>query len=176
MNDKVVVVPIGNAGNITAVMNGFLKFFDVGVIDTLAQNIGCTIRSLPTRWSDTMRSRIRRSGVSTPMTVKPSVAQAAMIGNPVSNAPCDASGGSIQPDGRVPARFLRRGGRTGDHGLAVDGESKRPHRHVPTAASLWPDCIRPWKKVSCPQAKRPSWTSTAHALKFSGFPGHVLSK
>jgi threonine synthase len=35
--NKVVVVPIGNAGNITAVMNGFLKFLDAGIIRS-AQN------------------------------------------------------------------------------------------------------------------------------------------
>jgi hypothetical protein len=34
MTDKVVVVPIGNAGNITAVISGFLKFFDTGIINT----------------------------------------------------------------------------------------------------------------------------------------------
>ncbi len=32
MDDKVIVVPIGNAGNISAIMNGFLKFFEVGII------------------------------------------------------------------------------------------------------------------------------------------------
>ena len=31
MDKKVVMVPIGNAGNISAVMNGFLKFYNTGI-------------------------------------------------------------------------------------------------------------------------------------------------
>jgi threonine synthase len=38
--EKVVVVPIGNAGNITAIMGGFLKLLDLGVIETLPKIIG----------------------------------------------------------------------------------------------------------------------------------------
>ena len=38
--DKVVVVPIGNAGNITAVMSGFLKFYETGIIEHLPKIIG----------------------------------------------------------------------------------------------------------------------------------------
>ncbi len=40
MADKAVVVPIGNAGNITAVMNGFLKFHEMGIIDALPKIVG----------------------------------------------------------------------------------------------------------------------------------------
>ena len=39
-----MVVPIGNAGNITAVMSGFLKFFDAGVITALPKIIGVQSR------------------------------------------------------------------------------------------------------------------------------------
>ena len=35
-----VVLPIGNAGNITAVMSGFLKFYETGIIDALPKIIG----------------------------------------------------------------------------------------------------------------------------------------
>ena len=82
MEDKVVAVPIGNAGNITAVMNGFLKFFEIGVIDALPKIVGVqSVHANPVcryyhQPADTRRFE--------PMTVKPSVAQAAMIGNPVS--------------------------------------------------------------------------------------------
>ena len=44
LTHKVVVVPIGNAGNITAVMSGFLKFFQAGIIDTLPKIIGVQSR------------------------------------------------------------------------------------------------------------------------------------
>ena len=40
MTGKVVVVPIGNAGNITAVMSGFLKFYQTGIIETLPKIMG----------------------------------------------------------------------------------------------------------------------------------------
>src|SRR6056297_590410 len=35
VGDKVIVVPVGNAGNIAAVMNGFLKFQRTGIINAL---------------------------------------------------------------------------------------------------------------------------------------------
>jgi threonine synthase len=74
----VVVVPIGNAGNVTAIMEGFLEFFQTGVIKTLPLIIGVqsTHANPVVQWKE--------RGVYTPMIVKPSVAQAAMIGNPVS--------------------------------------------------------------------------------------------
>jgi threonine synthase len=83
MADKVVVLPIGNAGNITAVMNGFLKFFDAGVIDALPKIIGVqSVHANPVYQYYSEPDPDQRRFV--PMTVKPSVAQAAMIGNPVS--------------------------------------------------------------------------------------------
>jgi threonine synthase len=83
MADKVVVVPIGNAGNITAVMNGFLKFLEIGVIDSLPLIIGVqSAHANPVYQYYRQPEGKPRQFV--PVTVKPSVAQAAMIGNPVS--------------------------------------------------------------------------------------------
>ncbi len=83
MADKVVVVPIGNAGNITAVMNGFLKFHEVGIIDALPKIVGVqSVHANPVFQYYSEPEADKRKFV--PMTVKPSVAQAAMIGNPVS--------------------------------------------------------------------------------------------
>jgi len=77
------VVPIGNAGNITAVMSGFIKFFQAGVIDCLPKIIG--VQSLH---ADPVVRYYSQPDPSQrcfePVTVKPSTAQAAMIGNPVS--------------------------------------------------------------------------------------------
>jgi threonine synthase len=79
----VVVVPIGNAGNITAVMQGFLRLHDVGIIDTLPRVIGVQSRHAnPVFLYYLEPDRIKR--VFVPVTVTPSVAQAAMIGSPVS--------------------------------------------------------------------------------------------
>ena len=83
MADKAVVVPIGNAGNITAVMNGFLKFHEIGIIDALPKIVGVqSVHANPVFQYYSEPEANKRQFV--PMTVKPSVAQAAMIGNPVS--------------------------------------------------------------------------------------------
>jgi threonine synthase len=73
-----ISVPIGNAGNVTAIMEGFLDLQRLGIIDGLPRILGVqSERANPVaRW--------RASGCYRPMTVTPSVAQAAMIGNPVS--------------------------------------------------------------------------------------------
>ena len=78
-----VVVPIGNAGNITAVMAGFLKMYDLRIIDSLPHVIGVQSEHANPVYlyylePEEAARRFR------PVTVRPSVAQAAMIGNPVS--------------------------------------------------------------------------------------------
>ncbi len=83
LKDAVVVVPIGNAGNITAVMSGFLKFYEAGIIDALPKIIGVqSLHADPVYryYSEPDPARRRFA----PVTVRASVAQAAMIGNPVS--------------------------------------------------------------------------------------------
>ncbi|MBF0101870.1 MAG: threonine synthase [Desulfobacterales bacterium] len=83
MTDIAVIVPIGNAGNITAILSGFLKFFKTGIIRTLPKIIGVqSTHANPVyryyQESDPSKRQFK------PVVVKPSVAQAAMIGNPVS--------------------------------------------------------------------------------------------
>jgi len=81
--DKVVVVPIGNAGNITAIMSGFLKFLKANIIPELPKIIGVQSDHADPVYryyleDDPSKQRFE------PVTVRASVAQAAMIGNPVS--------------------------------------------------------------------------------------------
>ncbi|MGA2400227.1 MAG: threonine synthase [Syntrophobacteraceae bacterium] len=83
VGELAVVVPIGNAGNITAVMAGFLKMYDLRIIDSLPAVIGVQSEHANPVYlyyleQEEARRRFR------PVTVRPSVAQAAMIGNPVS--------------------------------------------------------------------------------------------
>jgi threonine synthase len=79
----VVVLPIGNAGNITAVMSGFMKFFETGIIDTLPKIVGVqSEHANPVYRYYLEPDENQRQFV--PITVRSSVAQAAMIGNPVS--------------------------------------------------------------------------------------------
>ncbi len=47
--NKIVMVPIGNAGNISAIMNGFLKFLHVGIIRELPNCPKLSGSSLPTQ-------------------------------------------------------------------------------------------------------------------------------
>jgi threonine synthase len=73
-----VVVPIGNAGNITAVMEGFADLHKLGIISELP-----TILGVQSHHADPV-ARWRSTGRFVPLKVTPSVAQAAMIGDPVS--------------------------------------------------------------------------------------------
>ncbi len=83
LENKVIVVPIGNAGNITAIMNGFLNFYKVGIIESLPKIVGVqSVHANPVYLyyleSDPKKRKWQ------PVRVRPSCAQAAMIGNPVS--------------------------------------------------------------------------------------------
>ena len=78
-----MVVPIGNAGNITAIMGGFLRLHDLKIIDTLPRVIGVQSRHADPVFRYYLESDPGKR-VFVPVTVQPSVAQAAMIGNPVS--------------------------------------------------------------------------------------------
>jgi threonine synthase len=83
IDDKVIIVPIGNAGNITAVISGFLKFLKAGIIAGLPKIIGVQSEHANPVYlyyleDDPSRRQFKSVGV------RPSVAQAAMIGNPVS--------------------------------------------------------------------------------------------
>lgn len=83
MAHKVIVVPIGNAGNITAIISGFLKFFEAGIIHRLPRIIGVqSTHANPVYRYYLEPEPEKRNFV--PVRVRPSVAQAAMIGNPVS--------------------------------------------------------------------------------------------
>jgi len=83
MENKVVLVPIGNAGNITAVISGFLKFYEAGIIDVLPKIIGVQSEHADPVYRYYLEPDPQKRKF-VPVTVKPSVAQAAMIGNPVS--------------------------------------------------------------------------------------------
>ena len=83
MANKTVLIPVGNAGNITAIMNGFIKFFETGIINTLPKIIGVQSEHANPVYQYYLEPDESKRKF-TPVKVKPSVAQAAMIGNPVS--------------------------------------------------------------------------------------------
>ena len=83
VGDKVIVLPIGNAGNITAVMSGFLKFHKADIIDELPKIVGVQSEHADPVYRYYLEEDPNKRKF-TPVPVKQSVAQAAMIGNPVS--------------------------------------------------------------------------------------------
>ncbi len=83
VGDKVVVLPIGNAGNITAVISGFIKFFRAGIIRELPRIIGVQSEHADPVYRYYLEDDPDKRKFI-PVNVKSSVAQAAMIGNPVS--------------------------------------------------------------------------------------------
>ncbi len=83
LKKKAVFVPIGNAGNISAVMNGFIKFYNAGIIDHLPKIIGVQSEHADPVFQYYIEPDETKRKFS-PVDTKPSVAQAAMIGNPVS--------------------------------------------------------------------------------------------
>ncbi len=82
MRGVCVFVPIGNAGNITAIMGGFLKLYELGVIETLPRIFGVQSHHADPVYRYYAAEPADRKFAAVPVT--PSVAQAAMIGNPVS--------------------------------------------------------------------------------------------
>ncbi len=82
MRGVCVFVPIGNAGNITAIMGGFLKLYELGVITSLPRVFGVQSHHADPVYRYYAAEPKDRKYAAVPVT--PSVAQAAMIGNPVS--------------------------------------------------------------------------------------------
>ncbi len=78
-----VVVPIGNAGNITAILSGFLKLLRFGLIRELPKIIGVQSNHANPVYRYYLEPKPEKRRYK-PVQVRPSVAQAAMIGNPVS--------------------------------------------------------------------------------------------
>ena len=167
LEDKVVVVPIGNAGNITAVMNGFIKFYRTGIITALPKIVGVqSAHADPVyqyyREPDTARRRF------TPVRVKPSTAQAAMIGNPV----------SMPRVIHLTAEYERIAGRRRVFIVQVQEQEimdwqLQANRNGHMACTHGGEClaglIAARKAGLIDPGESAVLDSTAHAIKFSGF-------
>lgn len=82
LSGKVIFVPIGNAGNISAVLSGFLKLHKLGIISALPRVMGVQSHHADPVYR--FYSQPEENRKYQPVQVSASVAQAAMIGNPVS--------------------------------------------------------------------------------------------
>ena len=81
LSGQVIFVPIGNAGNISAIMAGFLRLLRLKIITQLPALIGVQSTHADPVFRYYQQNEPRHWQA---VIVKPSVAQAAMIGNPVS--------------------------------------------------------------------------------------------
>lgn len=166
MDGICLFVPIGNAGNITAIMSGMLKLFELGVIDSLPRIFGAqSAHADPVfRYYDQPAEKREWR----PVAVRPSVAQAAMIGNPVSFP-------------RVRALAKKYVDLAGEKAFTViqTGEQEimdamlAANRHGHIACTQGGECLAALVKALAlgliDKSEMAILDSTAHSLKFSGF-------
>ncbi len=174
LSNKVVFVPIGNAGNISAIMNGFMKFFEAGIIETLPKIIGVQSEHANPVFKYYLESDpAKRKFV--PVTVKPSVAQAAMIGNPV----------SMPRVIKLAERYNRTAGREMVFVIQVtekqiiDWEltaNRNGHISCPHGGECLAGLVEAKKAELVSADEIAVLDSTAHALKFAGFQDMYFTK
>lgn len=159
-------VPIGNAGNITAIMGGFLKMYDLGIITSLPRMFG-----VQSHHADPVYRYYAAAPESRewePVQVQPSVAQAAMIGNPV----------SFPRVRHLAERFVAVGGEQAFQVVQVDEQQimdamMLANRHGHIACTQGGECLAGLMRartLGLVDADSHSvLDATAHSLKFSGF-------
>lgn len=164
LSAKAVFVPIGNAGNITAVMAGFLKLKELGIISALPMMFGVQSAHADPVFKYYEQPAGKRH--YRPVQVTPSVAQAAMIGNPVSFPRVQL----------LARRYLEQGGEFNVIQVeeqAIMDAMLTANRHGHIACTQGGESL-----AGLIQAKECGLIdgstlaildSTAHALKFSGF-------
>lgn len=174
MKNKAVFVPIGNAGNITAVMNGFMKFFELGIIEELPHIVGVQSEHANPVFKYYLEKNPEKR-VFEPMVVKPSVAQAAMIGNPV----------SMPRVIHLVDRYNKLSGKNNVDFICVteqeimDNELKanrNGHIACTHGGETLAGLVKAVKEGITDKSTTAVIDSTAHALKFSGFQDMYFDK
>ena len=167
MKGQCVFVPIGNAGNVTAIMAGFLKLLRLGVIDALPRVIGVQSHHADPVWRYYSQPD-PATRTYAPVTVQPSVAQAAMIGNPVSFPRVKA----------LADRFIAEGGERAFCVVQVTEQEImdamiRGNRHGHIACTQGGECLAGLIKARKLGLVSPDehavLDATAHSLKFAGY-------
>lgn len=161
-----VFVPVGNAGNITAIMSGFLKLYKLNVIDGLPGIVGCQSEHADPVYRYYSQPEEKRE--YSPVKVRPSAAQAAMIGDPVSFP-------RVQ---RLAEEYVKL---AGEKAFAIVRVSEREimdsmlqaNRNGHIACAQGGECLAALKRCVASGLVSPDETSilnsTAHALKFADF-------
>ena len=159
-------VPVGNAGNITAIMSGFLKMYDLGIIESLPRIFGVQSEHADPVYRYYKAPEGKREWK--PVTVQPSVAQAAMIGNPVSFPRVKALAG----------RFVKAAGERAFQVVQVKEQQimdamLTANRHGHIACTQGGETLAGLLNARdlglIGKDEHAVLDSTAHALKFSGF-------
>ncbi|CAI3239894.1 threonine synthase [uncultured Desulfovibrio sp.] len=170
--DLCLFVPIGNAGNITAIMSGFLKLLDLGIITALPRVFGVQSEHADPVWRYYDAPAASRHWQ--PVTVQPSVAQAAMIGNPV----------SFPRVRRLAERFVEKGGPRAFQVVRVTEQQIMDamllaNRHGHIACTQGGECLAGLRNARelglMNDNEHALLDATAHALKFSGFQDMYFS-
>ncbi len=161
---KNLFVPVGNAGNITSVLSGLLKMRRLGILAELPRLFGVQSEHADPVWRYYSAPQAERRFA--PVDVQPSVAQAAMIGNPVSFPRVRA----------LVERFERAGGEF--HMIQVSEQAIMDamllaNRHGHIACTQGGECLagllRAREQGLVGKAELSVLDATAHALKFAGF-------
>jgi threonine synthase len=126
LRGKVVFVPIGNAGNITAIMSGFLKLLRLGIIESLPRIIGVQSEHADPVFRYYAQETTQRKFEA--VKVRPSVAQAAMIGNPVSFPRVAFLAEKYEKLGGAGIISGRAGQRAAHHRIHAPGQQARTYR------------------------------------------------
>lgn len=161
-----VFVPIGNAGNITAIMSGFMKMLALDIIKALPRIFG--VQSAHADPVVRYYEAPPAERVWRPVAVQPSVAQAAMIGNPVSFP-------RVQ---KLATQYMELAGQEAFQVVRVAEQEimdamLEANRHGHIACTQGGECLAGLKiAVQERLVKDDEFAvldSTAHALKFSDF-------
>lgn len=164
MEDKALFMPIGNAGNITSMISACLKMYRLGLIEGLPHIVGVQSEHADPVWRYYSQPKEKR--VYTPVTVQPSVAQAAMIGNPV----------SFPRVKNLVEKFEALGGRFNvvqvTEQAIMDGMilvNRHGHIACTQGGESFAGMLRAKECGILRDEEFSILDSTAHALKFSGF-------
>ena len=166
MKDLCLFVPIGNAGNITAIMCGFLKMLELGIISSLPRVFGVQSEHADPVWRYYDAPKNARHWQ--PVTVTPSVAQAAMIGNPV----------SFPRVRKLAEMFIEKGGENAFQVVRVTEQQIMDamimaNRHGHIACTQGGECLAGLMNAKAlgliSDKEHAVLDATAHALKFAGF-------
>ncbi|MBP3730371.1 MAG: threonine synthase [Mailhella sp.] len=161
---KAMFMPIGNAGNITSMISACLKMRRLGIIDEMPHIVGVQSEHADPVWR--YYSQPAQDRRYEPVQVQPSVAQAAMIGNPVSFPRVKS----------LVERFEQAGGRfdvvqVTEQAIMDSMILANRHGHIACTqgGESFAGMLRAQESGILEKDEFCILDSTAHALKFAGF-------